>query len=180
MKKLENEKESAHIKRMFEISNNSNVDKPLEMSFAHATMLAQTFSDDKSILASLKKTGQYDKTAEKELLERVAKASQWVRLYAPEELKFVVRDSVSDDVKGKLSSSQKSALKAFAELVESKEWSEKELFNSLYELTKKEKLKPKEFFRAAYLVLLEKEKGPRLVPFVLSLGEKATRLFQSV
>ena len=44
--------------------------------------------------------------------------------------------------------------------------------------SEKQKIKPKEFFQAAYLVLLEKEQGPRLVPFVLTLGEKAIRLFE--
>ena len=179
--KLENEKESEHVKRMFEISNDKeNPDKPLEMSFSHATMLAQTFSDHKKIFSSLKRTRQYDKDLEKELLDRIAKASEWVKLHAPEELKFEVKKKVTDAARKKLSQQQRRALKKFADVLKSKSWKEKELFNEIYELTKKEKIKPKDFFQAAYMVLLEKEKGPRLAPFVLSLEEHAITLFESV
>ena len=179
--KIENEKESEHIKRMFEISNNrENQDKPLEMSFSHATMLAQTFSEDKKIFSSLKRTRQYDQNLEKELLDRIAKADEWVKRYAPEELKFEVKKEVPDRVREKLSQQQQRALKKFADILKSKPWKEKELFNEIYELTKKEKIKPKDFFQAAYLVLLEKEKGPRLVPFVLSLEDQAVTLFELV
>ncbi len=179
--KLENEKESSHIKRMFEISNRKgSPDKPIELSFAHASMLAQTFSDDKSMVASLKKTGQYSKDAEKQLLERVAMAAEWVKRYAPEECRFEVRSEVSDDAKKKLSPQQKKAINAFAGILKSKEWTEKELFNEIYELCKANDVKPKEFFQAAYLTLLGKEQGPRLTPFVLTIGEKAVKLFESV
>jgi len=178
---LENEKEANHIKRMYEISNKkSRVDKPMALSFIHASMLAQTFGDDKSIVASLKKTGQYDKAIEKELLERVAKAGEWIKLHAPEEYKFEVKDSVSDTVKKKLSPAQKKAIKKFSELLPSKKWKEKELFNEIYAICKSGKIKPKEFFAAAYLILLGKEHGPRLVPFVLTLGERATKLFEQI
>jgi len=179
--KLDNEKEAAHIKRMFEISNKSKkADKPLELSFIHATMLAQTFKDDKSIITSLKKTGQYDKAVEKELLARISQAGNWVKLYAPEEYKFEVKEKVSSNIKKKLSAQQKKALKEFVILLKEKSWKEKELFNEIYNICKSNKIKPKDFFRAAYLVLLEKEQGPRLVPFVLTLGEQAVRLFESV
>jgi lysyl-tRNA synthetase class 1 len=33
-------------------------------------------------------------------------------------------------------------------------------------------MKPGEFFKAAYLVLLNKERGPRLASFILTVGKK--------
>jgi len=177
---LENDKEASHIKRMYEISNEKEAEKPLELPFVHASMLAQTFGDGKNIIASIKKTGQYDKEVEKQLLERVAKAGEWIKLYAPEEYKFEVKAKVSDSIKKRLSPQQKKALMKFAEIVKSKSWKEKELFNEIYQLCKKEKIKPKEFFEAAYLVLLGKDQGPRLVPFVLTLGDTALQLFEDV
>lgn len=179
--KLDNEKESNHLKRLYEISNRKgSPEKPIELSFAHASMLAQTFDDEKSIIASLKKTGQYSKEVEKQLLERIAKAAEWIKRYAPEEYRFEVKEDVSDDVKKKLTPQQKKALKEFAAMLKSKEWQEKDLFNGIYELCKKNEVKPKEFFQAAYLALLGKEQGPRLAPFVLTLGEKAIKLFEKV
>ncbi len=179
--KVDNEKEEVHLKRQFEISNKRKAaGKPLEMSFIHASMIAQTFKDDKSIISNLKKTGQYEKSVEKELLERVAKASEWVKLYAPEEYKFEVKENVSEDMKKKLSPQQKKAISKFAKLLKSKSWKQKELINETKKIFESEKLKPNEFFEAAYLVLLGKEKGPRLVPFVLTLGDKAVNLFEQI
>jgi len=180
-KSLENEKEAFHIKRQFEIANKRKaVEKPLQMSFMHATMLAQTFGDEKGIISSLKKTGQYDKKVEKQLLERVAHAGEWIKLYALEEYKFEVKEKVDENVKKNLSPKQKKAIAKFAELLKSKEWKQKELVDETKNIFESENIKPKEFFGAAYLVLLGKEKGPRLVPFVLTLGEKAVSLFEQV
>ncbi|MBI2664317.1 lysine--tRNA ligase [Candidatus Woesearchaeota archaeon] len=176
--KNENEREAEHLKRQFEISNRKTADKPLEMTFTHASMLAQTFKEEKSALASLRKTGHYDKEAEKELLERIEKAGNWVKMHAPDEYRFAVVDSVSEEVKGKLSAKQKKALKEFAALLRSKEWRQKQLISETEKIFEG-KLKPKEFFEAAYLVLLGREKGPRLIPFVLTLGERAAELFES-
>jgi lysyl-tRNA synthetase class I len=41
-------------------------------------------------------------------------------------------------------------------------------------------IEPKEFFRAAYLVLLNKERGTKLAPFLLAVKEKAVKLLESV
>ncbi len=179
--KLENEKEESHIKRMYELSNRKgNLDKPLEMTFPHATMLAQTFTEPKGVLASLKKTKQYDKEMEEEIMARVAKAAEWVKLHAPPEYKFEVKTSVAESVKKKLSQQQAKALKKLAETLKSKEWTEKDLFNEIYGIIKSEKIQPAEFFQACYLVLLGSERGPRLAPFLITLGEKAVALLESV
>jgi len=176
---LENEKESMHIKRMFEISNSTKVDLPLELPFVHASMLAQTFKDDENIIKSIKKTGQYDKALEKQLLARVNYAAEWVKLHGPDEYRFEVRDVVDESIKKKLTPQQKKAMEKFAVVLKDKKWKEKALFNEVYHICKEQKIKPKEFFQAAYLVLLGKEQGPRLAPFVLTLGDKAIDLFQN-
>jgi len=50
-----------------------------------------------------------------------------------------------------------------------------------YNTAKENGLEPKEFFRAAYLILVGKERGPKLAPFVLSLGKKkAASLFEQI
>jgi len=179
--KLENEKEEAHIKRMYEISNKKGQpEKPLRMSFVHATMLAQTFNDRKGIMESLKKTGQYDSYAEDALLERAGKAAEWVRMHAPEEFKFEVKETITDEAKKQISPQLRKALKELAGMLKSKDWKDTELFNEIYELCKKEKIQPKEFFMAAYMALLGKERGPRLAPFVLTLGERAIKLLEQL
>ena len=38
----------------------------------------------------------------------------------------------------------------------------------------------KDFFKAAYLVLLNKERGPKLAGFLLAVKNKAVKLFDSI
>ena len=66
------------------------------------------------------------------------------------------------------------------ERLKKKKFKEKELFEEFYNISKELDLDTKEFFKGAYLVLVNKEKGPRLAPFILTLGEKATSLFSRV
>ncbi len=179
----ENEKERKHIKRLYEISGNSNkkeLDVPLSLSFSHTAMVAQVFSDEKDIISSLEKTGHYDKQHHRQIMERVRLARAWITMYAPEEAKYVLQHDVSDEVKSKLSQPQIKALKILAEKLKSKKWQEKELYNECYTIAKEAGIQPPEFFKAAYIVLLNKERGPKLAPFLLALGEKAVRVLEKI
>ncbi len=180
---VENEKERMHTKRLYEISNrtgNKAIDVPSTLSFSHAAMVAQVFSDEKDIISSLEKTGHYHKEEHRQIMQRIKEARAWIGLYAPEESKYVLQQEVSDEVKSKLSQPQVKALKTLADKLKSKKWDEKELYNECYTIAKDAGLQPPEFFKAAYLVLLNKERGPKLAPFLLALGEKAVRLLEKV
>ncbi len=180
---VENEKERSHIKRLYEISNKVNsrgIDVPSALSFSHAAMVAQVFSDEKDIISSLEKTGQYHKEENRQIMQRIKEARVWITLYAPDEVKYVLQQYVSDEVKSKLSQPQIKALKALAEKLKVKKLDEKELYNECYSIAKEAGLQPPEFFKAAYLVLLNKERGPKLAPFLLALGERAVRVLGKV
>lgn len=180
---LENEKERKHIKRLYEISNRANnkaIDVPSTLSFSHAAMVAQVFSDEKDIITSLEKTGQYRKEENRQIMQRIKEARAWITNYAPDEVKYVLQHEVSNETKSKLAQPQIKALKTLAEKLKSKKWEEKELYNECYTIAKETGLQPPEFFKAAYLVLLNKERGPKLAPFLLALGEKAVRLLEKV
>ena len=80
-----------------------------------------------------------------------------------------------------MSAKEKKALHEIAELLKEKEYDEKTLFNEFYNVSKKLELNPQDFFKAAYKVLLNKERGPKLAPFILALGkEKVVKLFEGV
>ncbi len=180
---LENEKERAHVKRLYEISNSPSkkeVDVPISLPFNHAAMVAQVLEDEADIVASLEKTGHYDKAHHKQIMERITLARKWIQNYAPDEVKYVLQQEVSSDVKVKLSQPQINALKLLAGKLKSKKWEEKDLYNECYNIAKGEGLQPAEFFKAAYLVLLNKERGPKLAPFLLALGERAVRMLEKV
>lgn len=176
-KKLENEKELAHVKRLYEMSNKpGHLTKPIEMSFSHAAMLSQIYTTTDGILSSLKKTGQFDESLKKELIERVNHARVWMEKYAPESERF----ELQEDVKATLSEKQKEGIRAVVQALKGQKWDQKLLFEEFYNISKKIGIEPKELFKAGYLVLLNKERGPKLAPFILALGDKAIRILEKV
>ncbi len=178
LEKADTEKETAHEKRAYELSHIGKISEkiPPEVPLSLASMVVQTvnFNIEKSIaiLHKIKKVPKKLSAAEhKYLTERLRDAISFVKEFAPEEYKFAVSEKVNSAILAQLSDMQKSALKKLAEDLK-KEHSQEELEKHLYDLAKKFELKSNEFFSAAYLVLIGKEKGPRLAPFLLSLDRK--------
>src|SRR3989344_3730648 len=95
-------------------------------------MVAQVFSDEKDIIGSLEKTGQYHKEEHNQIMQRIKEARAWSGLYAPEEARYVLQQDVPDGVKSKLSQPQVKALRALAERLKSQKWDEKGLYNECY------------------------------------------------
>lgn len=177
--KLENKKEESHYKRLFEVSHGKEVKKPVELSFSHAAVIAQIFQNEEDAVKSMEKTGHYNKNEHDKIFGRLHKAKIWLGKYAPEEVKFEVQKQTPENIE--LSAKEKEALHEIADLLKEKECDEKSLFNEFYAVSNKLELKPQDFFKAAYKVLLNKEKGPKLAPFILALGkEKVIKLFESV
>ncbi len=175
--KLENSKEEWHIKRLYKLSHGMRTAKPIDMSFSYAILVAQIFPEKKDIIKGLKATGHFQKEYEKEIFERIEKAKGWLKKYALEDQKFEIQSEINKNIK--LSQKQKKALHEVADALEKKEFNEKSLFEEFYEICKKSDLKPADFFKAGYLVLLNKEKGPKLANFLLTLGkEKIIDMFR--
>lgn len=177
--KLENKKEELHYKRLFEVSHGKDIKNPIEMSFSHAAVITQIFPNEEDSIKSMEKTGHYNKEQHDRIFERLHKAKTWLKKYAPDEVKFEVQKQVPKDIK--LIAKEKKALYTIAELLKEKEYDEKSLFNEFYNVSNRLELKPQDFFKAAYKVLLNKEKGPKLAPFILAFGkEKVAKLFEGV
>ncbi|HLC50047.1 MAG TPA: lysine--tRNA ligase, partial [Candidatus Nanoarchaeia archaeon] len=175
---LENKKEEAHYKRLFEVSCGKDAKKPIDMSFSHAAVIAQTFPDEEEMIKGLEKTGHYDKNDHDRIFERFNKVKLWLKKHAPEDVKFEVQKHVSKDIT--ITDNEKKALHETASLLKENDYTEQTLFEEFYAVATRHKVKPAEFFRSAYRVLLNKERGPKLAPFVLALGkEKAAKLFES-
>lgn len=171
IKKIENEKEEAHMKRLYEISQLKSPEKIVPVDFSHLSFLVQFFDSDKKVLESLKATGHYSKDLEPEILDRVEKARNWINLYAPPEARIVLKAEVSENVRKQLSEAQIKSLKDLASSL-SKNLKEEELHNLFWQISEKNGIKPQEFFKAVYLILLEKERGPKLAPFILTVGRE--------
>jgi len=96
--------------------------------------------------------------------DRLRFAKKWVSEFSDEQFKFQLQHKVNESIS--LDDKQKKALKLVAEILKHGKWTEQTLFNEFYNICRDEaQIDPKEFFKAAYLVLLNKERGPKLAPF---------------
>ncbi|MBR9690336.1 lysine--tRNA ligase [Candidatus Woesearchaeota archaeon] len=175
------DREVINNKRIYELSHIGKIPKkmPAQIPLIHAATVMQIGGDVSSAIKILEDS-QYIKTLtkeDKEIVEqRLADAKKWTLNFADEQHKF----ELNKDAKGiKLSQNQKKALKDIAKALK-KKISEKELHQKIYDTARENNLETKEVFTAAYKALINKEKGPRLASFILTIGkEKAIKLFES-
>ncbi|MBI2542455.1 lysine--tRNA ligase [Candidatus Woesearchaeota archaeon] len=179
------EKENRRQKRIYQLSHIGKIPDrfPPQVSLLHASMLVQMFESEHQMIESLQKTGQLPAHAPEEELEcikeRLNFARKWVKEFADEQYRFKLQHKAPEGLR--LEHKQKKALHEIARLLKEKEYDEKLLFNEFYNVSKGLQLKPEEFFTSAYKVLLNKERGPKLAPFIIAVGkEKVIRLFESV
>ncbi len=173
LEKLENEKEEKHKKRLYEMSQVRDILPYVPVSYAHASMLAQIFKDEKKMLEALKRTGHYEKKVESLILERIKHAGIWARKYAPEEYKIKILDRVDKSLAKGLSKNIISALiEAGEQLMITEQESEEEIMKILRNVAEKHGVSVKEFFKAFYLCVLGKERGPRASTLILSAGRE--------
>lgn len=177
-KKTGNKKEDAHTKRLFEFSHGKKIEEPIEMAFSHGLIVAQVFEKEQDIIKSLEKTGHYSQKHKKSIFNRIEKAKKWIEKYAPEDMKFEIQKTVPKGLN--LTDKQKKALHEIAKILD-KDWDEKTLYEEFYSICKRIDITPKELFEAGYKVLLNKERGPKLAPFILAIGkEGVVRILKGV
>jgi lysyl-tRNA synthetase class 1 len=187
-KKDKTEKREKQLVEIYKFSQVKEVpDKlPIQLNYSNAAIAVQTFPD-KSIkeLAEIlhakrwihrKTLTPFDK---ERVLKRLRLAKKWLEKYAPDDVKFTVQNEVSKDLK--LNAKEKEALHLVVKALKEKEWEQKELFEEFYNICQKVGIKNTDFFKAAYNVLLNKDRGPKLAPFILALGkERVIRLFEKI
>ena len=97
--------------------------------------------------------------------------------YAPEEMAFEVQDKVQIKLSGK----DKESILELKKSLESKEFTEDELFNEFYTICKKIEIENKQFFKNVYMILINKVKGPRLAALILEIGkDKVLKLLNQI
>ncbi|MCX6814046.1 MAG: lysine--tRNA ligase [Candidatus Aenigmarchaeota archaeon] len=174
--KVSNEKEREHMKRLYEISQISIPSKmPLQIPFDFAAMVSQVFPDEKvsEAIEVFKSSGHIkgkpSKSDTDSVRNRLSYARNWVELYAPEQYRIKLAEKPPE---AKLSCEQKKGIQELALMLEKKKFSQEELHSAFWEIAKKNGISAQEFFRAVYLVLLNKDSGPKLAPFILAVGQK--------
>jgi lysyl-tRNA synthetase class 1 len=176
---VKNEREKSNLTRLFQLIQVRPLpkEKPFRISFDFACMLVQILPKEKrleKVLEILRKAQHVKKLSEEErvLLEKtLQKAENWVDLRAPENMKIKVLESVSDEVKSRLSEEQKAALKELGEFLK-EDRRDEEIREEIAKISERLKILPPKIFEAAYTVLIGKPFGPRLIPFIQSLDKK--------
>ncbi|UCD02693.1 MAG: lysine--tRNA ligase [Candidatus Aenigmatarchaeota archaeon] len=162
---VENEKELAHLKRLHEyVHLFSPRESRVMIPYPMLINIMKIVKDKKSVRNTLERTGHVpaglSKKDEEDLDMRLTYAENWVKDTGKEEV-----------VPVRLNQKQKAALKRLASNLRKKEWKEDELQYAIHEIAKKT-LGTREFFRVVYMALIQNERGPRLAPFILSIGRK--------
>jgi len=113
----------------------------------------------------------------KESLKRAEKVKNWLKKYAPKEMSF----DVQEKVKVKLNGLDKKAMIELRKSLEAKKFNEENLYQEFYDISKKVGIETKQFFKNVYMVLINKEKGPRLAGFIVDLGQdKVIKLLKQI
>ncbi|HLD06373.1 MAG TPA: lysine--tRNA ligase [Candidatus Nanoarchaeia archaeon] len=175
--RLANKKEEEQFRRIYEMSV---VEKPaaslgFQPGFRHLTTVLQTYANDLERVRAfygLKKKGDVVR-----LQARAACAWRWLQKYAPDDFRFTLQEKA--DAAG-LSESQRKALRQVAKLLAA-DITEEQLYASFYSISKELDMQPQELFVAGYRVLLAKDRGPKLAPFIFIVGkERARKMFERV
>ena len=168
-----NEKEKANILRMYE--SVAKFEKmPIRVPYQFAALIGQISDGEEGIKRAvelLKFTGHIthvNAQGKAAIAKRLELAANWAKLYAPAEAKLVVNNELPQT---DFSSSDKSALLSLLEELK-KNSTEKELQARLYEIARENNMEPKQFFKLMYQILMNKDAGPRLGPFIIAVGKQ--------
>lgn len=175
-----NEQELHDVKRSFELAQIKKAPSKIlfQLDYDFASQLTQILPDvnkTEKAVEILKRIGRLKKKLTKDEIERIKKrlelSKKWVEKYAPETYRFELIKKLTDDIKDKLSVKQIKALKKLGEFLE-KRRKDKEIWDKIREISEKLSIKPENVFEAAYITLLGKPMGPRLVPLIQTLEKE--------
>jgi len=172
------DKEFIKQKRIYELSSVGAVAKgmPFQPSFRHLLNIVQIYEND---FSKIKESYGLKKKEDIERLKtRSSCAINWLSKYAPDAMKFTVQK----DVKVKLEGKEKEAVRNLVDYLEKHDkLDEKLIYEEFYNISTSVGIDPKEFFKVCYKILIDKERGPKLAPFIITLGkERVVKLFGKV
>ncbi len=168
------ERDRMHLKRVYEMScvGKPPEKMPVQPRFRKCIDLINTYGNAEKALEKIKASEKLSRKDAGRYRDVLIRAANWIEIYASEKYKLRIAESVRKGVIKNLTDAQKKSLRELGKKLAEKRYTEKMLANLFFETAEKNRLKPQEFFRAAYLVILGKERGPRLAPLILSAGRK--------
>jgi lysyl-tRNA synthetase class 1 len=156
--------------REFQLSKVASI--PTRIPFRHMVTVVQIAHNDRGVLQCLARSG-YDISRAENVLAQAERVRAWLRKYAPDQVKFSVKDQLPARLK-EVPRKDLEALRSYTEFLERMEgWGAEEIHNGVYEVAKAEGVDPKQIFEAVYLAFLGQHRGPRLGWFLEALGRDA-------
>lgn len=142
---------------------------PVGVPFRHLVMVAQAGRFDVDRVSEILRRGGYGSVPGDAVASRLEYARRWLDGFAPEDMRFEVRESLPTEAAG-LTAAQRQLLARLAERL-GPTLDGEAVHTMIYELAQEVPgLKPAEAFRAVYLAVLGKTRGPRAGAFVAMLG----------
>ncbi len=164
----ENSSRAFELSQIKEISNTKNQTIP----YRHLVTLVQSKESTNEIEKTLLKTGDIKKLNKYEkgnLESRVKCIKGWLDKHAPENVKFEIQEKPPVI---NLNKEDLERIKHLKEKMESIYWNPESIHDSFYELQEIHSTPAKEYFRIMYLIILGKERGPRLGFFLATIKQK--------
>lgn len=167
---VDNKKEEMHLKRLYEMIEVNIPEKlPVQIPFSVCAIISQISNKPIETIQKLYPEINITSFDEKYILERIKIAKGWVERFA-NEYKITLN---KEPPELELSDNDINAIKNVIKLLKS-DISEKQFELELYKISK---YNTKHFFKFMYKILINKDHGPRLAPFLLTVKEKALDLF---
>ena len=158
------------LKKIYELSQIEKKDEEyFALRFRDLVNLIQIPSADLKAESESVKGDKLTVEDEKALEERIKHAKIYLETFAPEDIKFTVKESLPKEAKRPTDNQKKLLLKIVDLLEKAKD---PETFqNEIYQAGKEVGLPSAETFKAIYLTLLGKESGPKAAWLILSLDK---------
>ncbi|MFH0832283.1 MAG: hypothetical protein V1900_00980, partial [Candidatus Aenigmatarchaeota archaeon] len=173
--KIDDKKKESQAKREYELSQIAKQKEGAQLDYSTAVMISQTCPNKNldEIIDLLKEMNVLKKASNRDK-ERIGKrltlAKAWAEKYAPEEMKISVQEEVPQSIINELNDNEKNAIAALVNEIDSDD-----LQTRIYEIAKESGIEPKRFFQILYKILLNRESGPRLGPFIIAIGKDRAR-----
>jgi lysyl-tRNA synthetase class 1 len=166
-----NEKRKAKEKRIYELSQVGDIPSEpcYQIPFRHLCNLLQLHEGD--IERAIATLGEMTDSQRDRLRVRCSCAWNWITTFAPEDFKY--RLSNESDPLIELEDVQEKAIKDLYSVVEVMDQIEdKEYTTRLYDAAKLNGIEPADFFQLVYRIMIGKDRGPKLGPFLKTCGKE--------